>query len=77
MPVPTFSNVKLSGKFNFHNYPVIGQARITPFLYAHAGLSLLDMSNEKARVGDKLTQLYGLGSVGMGVAYYLNKFAQI
>lgn len=44
VPVPTFSNLKLSAKFNLHNYPVIGQARITPFLYTQAGFSLLDMA---------------------------------
>jgi hypothetical protein len=44
IPVPTYSNLKLSGKINFHNYPFIGQAKITPFLYVQGGLSLLDMS---------------------------------
>lgn len=77
VPVPTFSNLKLSAKFNLHNYPLIGQARITPFLYTHAGFSLLDMTHEKERIGDQKTQLYGLGSIGLGVSYYLNKFAQI
>ena len=45
VPVPTFSNIKLSAKLNLHNYPVIGQARITPFLYTQAGFSLLDMAH--------------------------------
>jgi len=28
-------------------------------------------------VGSESAKLYGLGSVGLGVSYYLNKFAQI
>jgi hypothetical protein len=49
VPVPTFSNLKLSAKFNIHNYPVIGSARITPFLYVQSGFSLLDMTQERNR----------------------------
>jgi len=44
-PVATFSNLKLSAKFNLHNYPLIGHARITPFLYTQAGFSVLDMTH--------------------------------
>lgn len=77
VPVPTFSNLKFSAKFNLHNYPLIGQARVTPFFYTNAGFSLLDMTHEKERIGGQTTKLYGLGSLGIGVGYYLNKFAQI
>jgi hypothetical protein len=47
MPIPTYSNCKFSVKLNIHNYPVIGEARITPFLYAQTGVSLLDKSNDR------------------------------
>lgn len=38
---------------------------------------MLDMTHQKDRVGGETGKLYGLGSVGVGVSYYLNKFAQI
>jgi len=77
IPVQTYSNLKLSGKINFHNYPFIGQARITPFLYVQGGLSLLDMSQHKGITPTNPTQLYGAGSTGLGLSYYVNKYAQI
>jgi hypothetical protein len=77
-PTPTFTNCKLSAKFNIHNFPLISQARITPFFYLSAGCSLLDLTNKKkVDENPKSAQLYGLGSVGMGLAYYINQFAQI
>ena len=76
-PVQTFSNLKLSAKWNIHNFPLISQARLTPFIYGQAGFSLLDMTSQKTVTPIKPTQLYAAGSVGMGVAYYVNKFAQI
>ena len=35
------------------------------------------MTSQKTVTPIKPTQLYAAGSVGMGVAYYVNKFAQI
>jgi hypothetical protein len=50
-PIETFSNLKFSTKFNIHNYPLIGQAKIVPFLYAQGGLSLLDLTKMPRSVG--------------------------
>jgi hypothetical protein len=75
-PVPTYSNCKFSAKWNIHNYPVIGFAQITPFLYAQTGFSLLDKSKSKVNEAKKM-QFYGLGSLGVGLAYYVNPFTQI
>ena len=77
VPIQSFSNLKFSGKWNIHNFPVIGQARITPFLFGQAGFSLLDMSNVKSRTPMNPTQMYAAGSAGIGLAFYVNKFAQI
>ncbi len=76
-PVQTFSNLKLSAKWNIHNFPLIWQAKLTPFVYGQAGFSLLDMTSQKTVTPIKPSQLYAAGSVGMGVAFYVNKFAQI
>ncbi len=76
-PVQTISNMKLSNKWNIHNFPVIGQARLTPFMYCQGSFSLLDMTSQKSLTPIKPTELYFAGSIGMGVAFYVNKFAQI
>lgn len=76
-PVQSFSNIKLSAKWNVHNFPLISQAKLTPFIYGQAGFSLLDMTAQKSITPMRPAQLYAAGSMGMGVSFYVNKFAQI
>lgn len=39
-PVSSYANVKTSVKYNIHNYPLFGDLRIVPFLFAQTGMAL-------------------------------------